>query len=123
MADDQAGRDDGRRGRHGLPGVRQRSDQRAEARPKAARPPAAGMPKLVRFVMINSVIGVLIGWAIAAALLWFNISGLGDMFMRSDSKPVIVALMGMSFGVTFGFAYLSTAVMLLPTRKDDFDRL
>ena len=81
------------------------------------------MPKLVRFVMINSAIGIFIGWAIAAALLWFNISGLGDMYMRSDVKPIILALMGMSFGVTFGFAYLATAVMLMPTNKDEFDEL
>jgi len=81
------------------------------------------MPKLIRFVVFNSIVGVLIGWAIAAALLWMNVSGLGDMFVRSDSKPVILALLGMSFGVTFGFAYLSTAVMLMPTGKDDFDRL
>lgn len=81
------------------------------------------MPKLIRFVVINSAIGVLIGWAIAAGLLWMNISGLGDMFAHSDSKPVILALLGMSFGVTFGFAYLATAVMLMPTAKDDFDRL
>lgn len=81
------------------------------------------MPKLIRFVVFNSIVGILIGWAIAAALLWMNVSGLGDMFVRSDSKPVILALLGMSFGVTFGFAYLSTAVMLMPTGKDDFDRL
>ena len=81
------------------------------------------MPKLIRFVVLNSIIGILIGWAIAAALLWMNVSGLGDMFVRSDSKPVILALLGMSFGVTFGFAYLSTAVMLMPTGKDDFDQL
>lgn len=81
------------------------------------------MPKLIRFVVLNSIVGILIGWTIAAALLWMNVSGLGDMFVRSDSKPVILALLGMSFGVTFGFAYLSTAVMLMPTGKDDFDRL
>ncbi|MBO6552967.1 MAG: hypothetical protein JJ926_05295 [Roseitalea sp.] len=81
------------------------------------------MPKLIRFVVINSAIGVLIGWAIAASLLWMNISGLGDMFMHSDAKPVVIALLFMSFGVTFGFAYLATAVMLMPTAKDDFDRL
>ncbi|QBK30326.1 hypothetical protein [Roseitalea porphyridii] len=81
------------------------------------------MPKLIRFVVLNSIVGILIGWAIAAALLWMNVSGLGDMFVRSDSKPVILALLGISFGVTFGFAYLSTAVMLMPTGKDDFDRL
>ena len=43
--------------------------------------------------------------------------------MHSDAKPVVIALLFMSFGVTFGFAYLATAVMLMPTGKDDFDRL
>lgn len=81
------------------------------------------MPKLIRFVVLNAAIGIVIGWAIAAALLWMNVSGLGDMYAHSDAKPLILALLGMSFGVTFGFAYLSTAVMLLPASKDDFDRL
>ena len=81
------------------------------------------MPKLIRFVVLNAAIGIVIGWAIAAALLWMNVSGLGDMYAHSDAKPLILALLGMSFGVTFGFAYLSTAVMLLPTSKDDFDQL
>ncbi|WP_306118636.1 MULTISPECIES: hypothetical protein [unclassified Roseitalea] len=87
------------------------------------RPDKPAVPKLIRFVALNSAIGIMIGWAIAGALLWMNVSGLGDMFMQSDAKPVVLALLGMSFGVTFGFAYLSTAVMLMPTRKDDFDRL
>ncbi len=31
--------------------------------------------------------------------------------------------MAVSFGVTFAFAYLTTALLLLPTDKDDFERL
>mgnify|MGYP004351916879 CR=1 FL=1 len=36
---------------------------------------------------------------------------------------VYFALLGLTFGITFGFAYLATAVMLIPTSKDDFDKL
>ena len=82
-----------------------------------------GLPKLIRFVVLNSLIGVMIGWLIAAGLVWFNILGFGDRFTHAANKlPVIVLLAG-SFGVTFGFGYLTTAVLLLPTDKDDFDRM
>jgi hypothetical protein len=81
------------------------------------------MPKLVRFVIVNSLIGVLIGWLVAAALIWFDVLGFGDILLRSDSKIAAIFMLGVSFGVTFGFAYLTTAILLMPTRKDDFDRL
>ncbi|MFP1633570.1 hypothetical protein ACLB6G_17705 [Zhengella sp. ZM62] len=81
------------------------------------------MPKLVRFVIVNSAIGILIGWAVAFAVVWFNIGGFGDRFLHSQDKPIIALIMALSFGVTFGFAFLTTAVLLLPTDKDDFDRL
>ena len=80
------------------------------------------LPKLVRFVMINSLIGILIGWAVAFGV-WFNIAGFGDRFFQSHDKPIIAFILAMSFGITFGFGYLTTAVLLLPTDKDDFDRL
>ena len=81
------------------------------------------MPKLIRFVVINSAIGILIGWGVAALLIWNNIGGLGNLYANASNKLAVIALMGMSFGVTFGFGYLSTAVLLIPDRKDDFDRM
>lgn len=81
------------------------------------------MPKLVRFVLVNSLIGMAIGWLVAFGLIWFNVNGLGGMFARSDSKLVVALILGASFGSTFGFAYVTTAVLLLPTDKDEFDKL
>lgn len=81
------------------------------------------MPKLIRFVLVNSLIGMAIGWAVAFGLIWFNVNGLGDMFARSDSKWIVALILGASFGSTFGFAYVTTAVLLLPTDKDEFDKL
>lgn len=81
------------------------------------------MPKLIRFVLVNSLIGVLIGWMIAAAMLYTDIGGIGGLFMRSNDKlPILILLLGSS-GITFGFAYLTTAVLLIPTDKDKFDQL
>ncbi|MEM1377954.1 MAG: hypothetical protein AAGG69_11270 [Pseudomonadota bacterium] len=81
------------------------------------------MPKLIRFVIVNSAIGVLIGWLVAAAMLYVDVGGIGGLFMRSDAKGPIIFLLMVSSGITFGFAYLTTAVLLLPTDKDQFDRM
>jgi len=80
------------------------------------------MPKLVRFVLTNSLIGVAIGWAASIAFILMNVGGIGELFMRSDQKLIWSFIIAMSSGVTFGFAYLATAVMLVPTDKDDFER-
>lgn len=79
-------------------------------------------PKLVRFVIVNSAVGVAIGWLIAAAFIIFNVGGIGALYMKSDHQIAATAIIMLSSGLTFGFGYLATAVMLLPTDKDDFDR-
>lgn len=81
------------------------------------------MPKLIRFIIINSTIGILLGWAICAAMLYLNVSGIGELFMRSQQKMTVLVILALSFGVTFGFGYLTTAIMLLPTDKDEFEKL
>ena len=81
------------------------------------------LPKLIRFVIVNSLIGMVIGWLIAAGLVWFNIVGFGDRFDNAQNKLAVIFLLAGSFGVTFGFAFLTTSVLLLPTGKDDFDKI
>ncbi|GAB4350021.1 MAG: hypothetical protein Kow0026_05910 [Oricola sp.] len=81
------------------------------------------MPKLVRFVLLNSVIGIVFGWLVAAGVVHFNIGNLGTLLDHTQHKVAAIAMLGLTFGITFGFAYLATAVMLLPTAKDDFDKL
>lgn len=81
------------------------------------------MPKLVRFVLVNSLFGVLIGWLIAAAVVYFNINGFGDLVLHSSSRITAFFILFTSFGTTFGFAMMASAVMLMPTDKDEFDKL
>ncbi|MAZ84958.1 MAG: hypothetical protein CML31_11575 [Rhizobiales bacterium] len=81
------------------------------------------MPKLIRFLIINTAFGVLIGWLIAAAVLYFNINGFGDLVNHSRSRLVAYFILFNSFGVTFGFAVMASAVMLMPHDKDEFDKL
>ena len=81
------------------------------------------MPKLIRFVVLNSAIGIVIGWCIAAALFWFDIGGMGTLFAHTDQKAPLLLLIAVMFGSTFGFGYVATAVWMLPTDKDEFDKL
>lgn len=81
------------------------------------------MPKLIRFVLINSALGVLIGWLVAGAVVYFNINGFGDLVLGSSSRIAAVFILLMSFGSTFGFAVMATAVMLMPVDKDEFEKL
>ena len=81
------------------------------------------MPKLIRFVLVNTAFGVLIGWLVAASVVYFNINGFGDLVLRSSNWIAAVFILLLSFGSTFGFAVLATAVMLMPSDKDEFDKL
>ena len=81
------------------------------------------LPKLVRFVVKNSLMGMVIGWLLASAVVYFDFNGFGSLVMESSHVAVALFIMFFSFGITFGFAYLTTAVLLLPTDKDDFDRV
>lgn len=81
------------------------------------------MPKLIRFVIVNTLAGVLIGWLVAAAIVYFNINGFGDLILGSSSRIAAIFILLVSFGSTFGFAVMATAVMLMPVDKDEFDKL
>jgi len=81
------------------------------------------MPKLIRFVLLNTALGVLIGWFVAAAVVYFNINGFGDLIWRSSNWIAAIFILLVSFGSTFGFAVMATAVMLMPADKDEFDKL
>lgn len=89
----------------------------------AKEPTKPRLPKLVRFVLANSLIGVIIGWLVAAGLIWFNVGGFGELVWHSRQRTVALFILAMSFGVTFGFAFLATAVILLPRDKDTFDKV
>lgn len=81
------------------------------------------MPKLIRFLLINTALGVLIGWVVVAGVLYFNINGFGDLIWRSSSRIAALFILFASFASTFGFAAVATAIMLMPTDKDEFDKL
>jgi len=74
--------------------------------------------RLVRFVITNLLIGMGVGCAFAALVLYFDVAGLWRLISRSaDPYPALALLFG-SFMITFGSLVCGTAIMLLP-RDDD----
>ena len=71
------------------------------------------LPRLVRFLGFHALLGVAVGLCVAAALLFNNTAGIGDLFARSDSVIVAGVLYFSGFAVTFGMAAVGTAVLLL----------
>ncbi|SJZ64054.1 hypothetical protein [Consotaella salsifontis] len=84
---------------------------------------SAKMPKLVRFVLKNALIGVVFGWVVAALLLYFDMGGMGTRIAHSRDPIPPLVMLAMGFGVTFGFGYLATAVWFLPWDQESFDKL
>lgn len=69
------------------------------------------LPILIRFLILNALIGVAIGWGLVAGLLWLDAGGLGTLVLRSDSPILAVAVLGVFFSITFGSVAMGTAVM------------
>lgn len=77
------------------------------------------MPKLIRFVIVNASFGVFVGWLIAAAVVYYNLNGFGDLVLGSKSRITAFFILFVSFGSTFGFAVLATAIMLIPVQEQN----
>jgi len=68
------------------------------------------LPKLIRFVLQHFAIGVVLGWASALMVIWYDIGGIGTLLARHDSA----ALTGLFFakgGLYFGTIATSVAIM------------
>jgi hypothetical protein len=88
-------------------------DGLAGARPNgASRRPARQPTALVRFVLIQALVGSLLGVATACAMLLTNTADLRSLILKSDDvlTPLIMLLVG--FAITIGGLYVASAVML-----------
>lgn len=75
---------------------------------------AHGDTRLLRFLARHCLIGVLVGWALLAALLALDVARLGSLWIASE-HPLATLLLAMGgFGVTFGSLAMGTAIFLLP---------
>lgn len=90
---------------------------------------AAGAPgkrkgidwRLARFLGANLLLGAAAGWAFVAAILYFDIGGIGGLVARSGDRVLAVGILLAVMTITWGSAAMGTAVFLLPFSEADHD--
>ena len=86
--------------------------------PRRKGPP---LPAMIRFLAGHCALGVVIGLAAAALLLWLDVGGIRTLVSSDGSGGwVAIVLLGFGFSVTFGSLAMGSAVFMLP-RGDDVD--
>jgi hypothetical protein len=73
--------------------------------------------EMLWFLAINAAFGMAIGVAVAAALVWFNLYGLGAHIIRSQMPALSFAMMAVPLAFTFGGAVTASAIMLMPYER------
>ncbi len=76
------------------------------------------LPRLVRFLLLHTAIGIGAGWLLLALLLWTDVNGVGSLIWRSDSAALAVAMLAAGFAITFGGAAAAAAIMMMRFEKD-----
>ncbi len=76
------------------------------------------VPKLLKFLGLHAMLGVIIGIALGAALLYADVAGLGTLLLHSDMPVLASALYFSGFAVTFGNAAMGSAIMLMPLEEE-----
>ncbi|MGF1609595.1 MAG: hypothetical protein ACFCUQ_09375 [Kiloniellales bacterium] len=74
-----------------------------------ARPPV-----LVGFLLRHCALGAVAGALLLAALVGFDVGGLGALIARAEQPWLVLAVLQFGFTVTFGSAAMGSAIFLLP---------
>jgi hypothetical protein len=95
--------------------------RRNEQRKAPTRPAGLLRKPLFRLLAINLAVGAAMAVLLVGGLLLINPGGLRDLIF-SDRDPVVpLAVLLLSFFVTFGSAAMGTAIMALGQREGDDD--
>jgi hypothetical protein len=79
------------------------------------------LPRLIRFLGVNCLIGIAGGWSLLLALLATNTAGLRTLILNEANPFVPLLLLAAGFAITFGSAAMGAAVMTLPYFDDPND--
>jgi hypothetical protein len=77
------------------------------------------MPRLVRMMILHGAIGLGLGAAFTALILWFDVAGLGGLVARSADGWLAAFLLTVFSGITFGGVQIGIAVMSMAEIPDD----
>lgn len=79
------------------------------------------MPKLIRFYIINCVIGFAVAAVFTAAIMWFNIANLWQLISGSDIGIMAIIVFWVLNGIVFAGVQFGVAVMLMADGSDKED--
>ncbi len=74
------------------------------------------VPPLIRFLAFHAILGVMVGSALAGALIVFDVAGLGTLIARSKDPITAGTLLFFGFAVTFGSAVMGGAILMYGER-------
>lgn len=74
------------------------------------------IPKLIRFLAFHAILGVLVGFALAGALIAFDVAGLGTLIAKAEDPITATILLFFGFAVTFGSAVMGGAILMYGER-------
>lgn len=68
---------------------------------------------VVRLVVVNWLLGMVLGLLAAGLVFWLDLGGLRSLLLQSDFALAGFALLFVSFAATFGGLVCGTAVMMV----------
>jgi hypothetical protein len=77
------------------------------------------MPKLIRFYIINCVIGFTVAAIFTGAIMWFNVANLWHLISGSDIGVMAIIVFWVLNGIVFAGVQFGVAVMLMADKDDD----
>jgi hypothetical protein len=83
------------------------------------RRPEVAMPQAVRFIVHHALIGLAIGLAFVMLILALDIAHIRSLASQSEMGLVVVGMLVVAFGATFGGAQIAFAIMLAPREDGD----
>lgn len=85
-------------------------------------PPKDPRNAILRLVVAHWILGIALGMACAALVLWLDVANLRSLLVRGDRViwEGVLLLFG-GFAVTFGGVVSAGAIMILPRDDDDHD--
>jgi hypothetical protein len=79
------------------------------------------MPKLIRFYIINCIIGFAISAVFTAAIMWFNVANLWHLVSHSNIGLMAVVVFWVLNGIVFAGVQFGVAIMLMAESEDKDD--
>jgi hypothetical protein len=77
------------------------------------------MPKLIRFYIINCVIGFTVAAVFTGAILYFNVANMWHLISGSDIGVMAIIVFWVLNGIVFAGVQFGVAVMLMTDKDDD----